>query len=310
MTTPPKAFISHASEDKPRFVLPFATALRANGVDAWVDEWEIGAGDSLVKRVFTEGIDESSAFVIVLSSISVTKPWVAEELDAGVVRKIAGQTKLIPVLLDEVSVPAALVHLKWLSLERLGFENLVAQSVSAIFDVSPPAPPIGNPPAYLNSTSGAKSVPEDSMVLNAYVELTLDEPNFAVSQERLHERLVGSGMSPAQIDESVKALEEDGTFQVNYYLGGNYVIAHVNPIDWLSVMEQRGVDIEIVFREVLASAVNLGTLQREQHTDEQTFASTLELMRLRGLIDYKRMGGGNYVLRNVAAKAKRLLASL
>ena len=31
----PKVFISHASEDKERFVVNFATALRENGIDAW-----------------------------------------------------------------------------------------------------------------------------------------------------------------------------------------------------------------------------------------------------------------------------------
>jgi hypothetical protein len=33
----PKVFISHASEDKERFVLAFAERLRASGVDAWLD---------------------------------------------------------------------------------------------------------------------------------------------------------------------------------------------------------------------------------------------------------------------------------
>ena len=41
VTSLPKVFISHASEDKDRFVLAFAKELRSRGVDAWVDEWEI-----------------------------------------------------------------------------------------------------------------------------------------------------------------------------------------------------------------------------------------------------------------------------
>jgi len=46
---PPKAFISHASEDKVRFVLGFATKLREKGIDAWLDRWEIKPGDSLAE---------------------------------------------------------------------------------------------------------------------------------------------------------------------------------------------------------------------------------------------------------------------
>lgn len=37
----PKVFISHASEDKVRFVLGFAEKLRAAGIDAWLDRWEM-----------------------------------------------------------------------------------------------------------------------------------------------------------------------------------------------------------------------------------------------------------------------------
>jgi hypothetical protein len=51
-----KVFICHASEDKERFVLDFAKKLRANGVDAWIDKWEIELGDNLVDKVFEEGI--------------------------------------------------------------------------------------------------------------------------------------------------------------------------------------------------------------------------------------------------------------
>ena len=45
---PPKAFLSHASEDKDRFVQGLAERLRVAGVDAWFDEWEIKGGDSLL----------------------------------------------------------------------------------------------------------------------------------------------------------------------------------------------------------------------------------------------------------------------
>jgi hypothetical protein len=36
MKTPPKAFISHSSEDKERFVNEFALRLRSRGIDAWL----------------------------------------------------------------------------------------------------------------------------------------------------------------------------------------------------------------------------------------------------------------------------------
>ena len=65
--TPPKVFISHASADKERFVTDFATRLRSNGVDAWVDSWEMNPGDSLVDKIFEEGLKNCQAMIVVLS---------------------------------------------------------------------------------------------------------------------------------------------------------------------------------------------------------------------------------------------------
>ncbi|HVU08078.1 MAG TPA: toll/interleukin-1 receptor domain-containing protein [Verrucomicrobiae bacterium] len=98
MATAPTAFISHATEDKQRFVFEFAKKLRANGVEAWLDAWEIKAGDSLVGKIFEEGIKNASAFIIIILATSINKPWVREELDSGMVGKIAKTCRLMPAL--------------------------------------------------------------------------------------------------------------------------------------------------------------------------------------------------------------------
>ncbi len=68
--SPPNVFISHAGEDRERFVRRFAERLRAKGVDAWVSFWEINPGDSLVDKIFEEGLKDCHAFVLVLSDNS------------------------------------------------------------------------------------------------------------------------------------------------------------------------------------------------------------------------------------------------
>ena len=97
----PKVFVSHASEDKDRFVVEFARRLRENGVDAWLDQWEMKPGDSLVDKIFEEGLKEARAIVVVLSATSVLKPWVREELNASVVNRISRVPRLI-LLTNEV----------------------------------------------------------------------------------------------------------------------------------------------------------------------------------------------------------------
>ena len=69
----PKVFLSHASEDKDRFVLNFATKLMQKGIDVWLDKWEILPGDSLIDKIFEEGIKNAQAVIVVLSTHSVDK---------------------------------------------------------------------------------------------------------------------------------------------------------------------------------------------------------------------------------------------
>ena len=95
----PVAFVCHASADKERFVLPFARALRENeGVDAWVDKWEMKPGDRLSK-VFDE-LAKAKAVIPVLSGASVDAPWLRAEIDSVVDNIVRGSKKIIPVLLD------------------------------------------------------------------------------------------------------------------------------------------------------------------------------------------------------------------
>src|ERR1035441_7615422 len=103
--TNPRVFISHASEDKGRFVLQFAERLRKRGIEAWLDTWEILPGDNILDKVFKEGLNQSDAIIIVLSAVSITKPFVKKELNAAVVRSIYEQTRLIPIRLDECEIP-------------------------------------------------------------------------------------------------------------------------------------------------------------------------------------------------------------
>jgi len=109
----PKVFLSHASEDKERFVLGFATKLRDSGVDVWLDKWEMLPGDSLVEKIFEEGLKKAQAVIIILSLNSVNKPWVKEELNISVVNKISKGTKIIPVVIDHCEVPESLKSTIW-----------------------------------------------------------------------------------------------------------------------------------------------------------------------------------------------------
>jgi TIR domain len=145
----PRVFLSHASEDKERFVLRFAAALRQNGVDVWLDKWEILPGDSLVDKLFEEGLKQASAVIIVISTHSVNKRWVKEELNAAIINRVTKQTKIIPVVLDECEVPEALRSTVWEKIENLAdFSTPLPRIIQAIFNQRQ-KPALGSPPAYV-----------------------------------------------------------------------------------------------------------------------------------------------------------------
>nr|WP_284694803.1 toll/interleukin-1 receptor domain-containing protein [Geomonas sp. Red32] len=91
----PKVFLSYAWEDR-ELASQIAHALQANGIDTWWAEWCISAGDSL-RRKIDEGLGQCTHFVVLLTPASAIKPWVNQEMDAGLMLKLQSQVKFIPL---------------------------------------------------------------------------------------------------------------------------------------------------------------------------------------------------------------------
>jgi hypothetical protein len=172
----PKVFVSHAGEDKDRFVLGFASKLRANGVDAWLDKWEMRPGDKLIDKIFEQGIRNADAFIVVLSKNSVGKPWVREEMDAAFVKRVNDGSKLIPVVIEECDVPEALKSTVWETIPDLNnYSASLDRILEAIFG-SVSKPPIGAAPSYaaVSLTPIAGITKTDTLILKASCELITD----------------------------------------------------------------------------------------------------------------------------------------
>lgn len=99
-----RAFLSHSSADKP-FVRRLAVQLDAAGVGTWIDEVEIGVGDSLLEKI-GEGIESASHLVVVISRHSAASRWVSEELRSAMAEQIStGIVKVLPVKTDSTAMP-------------------------------------------------------------------------------------------------------------------------------------------------------------------------------------------------------------
>lgn len=219
----PKVFISHASEDKSRFVNAFATKLRENGVDAWLDRWEMVPGDSLVDKIFEEGLKDAQAVIVVLSKFSVAKPWVSEELNASVVSRISKGTKIIPVVIDDCDVPESLKSTLWERVDDLAsFEVSLRRIIAGIFDARE-KPAVGQPPEFVreavNQISGLTTV--DSLVLRRAVQLDLKNNIHVIRPDGLFSDHASLGLTKQQVSDSIDILEADGYFKVTRYIGGD-----------------------------------------------------------------------------------------
>lgn len=176
---PPKVFVSYATEDNERFVIAFATKLRSEqGLDAFVDTWEIRPGDSLVGKIFDEGIGKAQAVIVVISEHSINKPWVREELDVSTVRKIEDGIRLIPVVIGNIErhqIPTSLRATVWQRISNLNeYDDELSRIVDAIYDRRE-RPPLGQQPEYTRADLGVvpELSPSDSVVLRLCCEMEM-----------------------------------------------------------------------------------------------------------------------------------------
>jgi hypothetical protein len=89
-------FISHASEDKDAIVRSLATALTAQGLKVWYDEFTLRIGDSLRQKI-DRGLATSRVGLVVLSPSFIAKGWTNYELDGIVTRTVSGEQILLPI---------------------------------------------------------------------------------------------------------------------------------------------------------------------------------------------------------------------
>ncbi len=218
----PKVFISHASEDKVRFVLNFAKKLREKGIDAWLDKWEMKPGDSLMDKIFVEGIGQARAFIIIISHYSNNKPWVHEELNKAAVDRINKGTKLIPILIDDCSVPEVLSSTLWEKIRDLNsYETEFTNILHSIFETSE-KPPIGNIPKKftLEPSKINGLTPIDYEIFKKACQAAISADYCSFDSDPFIDQLEKSSYALSEIDESFKLLESNNLLKLYSAFGG------------------------------------------------------------------------------------------
>lgn len=312
--TAPKVFLSHASEDKDRFVLGFARQLRENGVDAWLDQWEMKPGDSLVDKIFEQGLKDAHAVIIVLSATSVQKPWVREELNASVVNRISRGTKLIPVVIDECEVPESLRTTIWQKVDNLeDYSQSLQRILSAIFDVND-KPPIGRPPARFSGSEpmiiGLTRI--DDLVLREIARMHIERNNGLVTFDEICAEPTLTEIPQQELIDSLEILSQQYLINISYVLGAP--LSHVVLTDFGF---QKFVEAYIPdYNEVVAGIGAL--LVNENICQNEVLASRIQrpigfvdfilsLMEKNGHIKIAKYIGGNSHVWQISPSLKRAL---
>jgi len=124
-----KVFLCHASEDKP-LVRKLYRYLRNNGIDAWLDEEDILAGQSWELEI-KRAIRETHVMLVCLSNKSAGKRgYVQKEIRIGLDEAEMlpeGEIFIIPVRLEDCPMPfEKLKELHWVNLyEENGYQKLM-----------------------------------------------------------------------------------------------------------------------------------------------------------------------------------------
>lgn len=317
MPDAPKVFISHSNADKVRFVIPFATILRTNGLDAWVDAWEIRPGDSLIAKIFMEGLAKADTVVAVLSETSIKSKWVAEELDVAHTMRIQERTRLIPVLIDNITVPDNLKHLLWISLEKEGsIEATACRVIETVFNATA-RPEIGSPPVYagdvLPEIGGLE--PQDVLVLKLLCEHAVQKEELFVNTSAVLPALQENGLSQAQIEESLRILADE------YYLKGDATLGFRIPpfftITTSGFHEYLSIYDPTYNNNLRAICFDLVNNDRHSSAEVETTTATkrfmvhhiLDVLEQKGYVSVTPVSGNIYLIGPINPKLARLLRS-
>lgn len=105
-------FISHSNKDK-KFVLKLANDLMHNGVNVWLDEWNLGIGGSIADSI-NKAIEESRFIFLVMSPDYFASAWTTQEWNMAMHSEMSENSiKTIPIFYRDCVIPPILQTKQW-----------------------------------------------------------------------------------------------------------------------------------------------------------------------------------------------------
>jgi hypothetical protein len=93
-------------------------SLRAAGISTFLDERDIKVGDPITEKIY-EGIASATDLLYIISENSIISSWAQEELEVAKVRqKREAGFGILPVLIDNTSLPASLTNVRYADMQN------------------------------------------------------------------------------------------------------------------------------------------------------------------------------------------------
>jgi hypothetical protein len=311
----PAVFLSHATEDNDRFARGFAKKLQEKGLRVWFDEWELLPGDSLVDKIFEEGLKDAEAMVIILSGNSVKKPWVREEINAAFVKRVQGQCKLIPVILDGVAVPEALASTVYQPIGDLdSYETELDRIVRAIIGDRKRLA-ASDPPAYAQIAALPGLYSTDTVVLRHAGAKAIEADETLLGSTAVLAELRDEDVTEEAFLESLQVLDERGYVKVHRTLGSGILSMGHFTITTLGMQEYARAFLPSyaeLLEDVVAQLVNGERVTDRQIAGEIDVPRILvehvfDVLQSRGLIKLSKTTGPNSHVIQVSPQLARML---
>lgn len=201
----PKVFLSYAFDDGD-MARRIANAMTEKGIDVWWAGWEMKAGDSLRQRI-EEGLADCTHFVVLLTRTSINKPWVQQEMDAGLVKRIAGQTRFIALRagVPTVNLPPLISGMLSPEIADENFETGIRDLINDIHGVSR-KPPLGAAPAAtsLPNTGYTKTATAIAKIFVEKSEIAL----FGDPEQDMDDLASAVGVSVEDVEDALHELRD------------------------------------------------------------------------------------------------------
>jgi hypothetical protein len=163
-------FVSHNYKDKP-IVEQIALRLKDTfGQDqVFYDSWSIQPGDGIIDKM-NQGLADCKLFLFCVSKNSLQSKMVDLEWQNAVIKATKGQTKLVPIKLDDCLMPPILLQSLYIDLFGQGLEVALRQ----IVDIASGRNTFQPGPQQFSNLRAYKQVENGKIVIECHAEHYLE----------------------------------------------------------------------------------------------------------------------------------------